>query len=273
VKKYIVKLIMSDEYIIHAETPEEAKEKAVEKFGNGYLIDEVEVIFIADITDSNNIAYKSFDCSLSEEYATLTCIDEWGVATLWLNNKQGVEYNFCVDNGHNSCAIYKMYYNEKTEAAETDYSTFEHYEINYESKNWKEELEAAMYSAAKKFFTEKASDTDDTAEMTCTYFEYREMTEKLFFGVALTDNHLNNATEQIRQYLVNGGAGDVINALGIGIKVVTKSAALLPEEIVSRRFIWLNGERKGAELDRYEIMNIGMFLKHGAFYGKYNKLS
>lgn len=104
--------------------------------------------------------------------------------------------------------------------------------------------------------------------MTCNYFEYRDLMDKLFYGVALTDSHLNNVTEQIRQYIVNGGAGNVMNSLGIGIKVVTKETALLPTEVVSRRFVWLNGERKGEELDRNEIENIGMFLKHGAFYGR-----
>ena len=104
--------------------------------------------------------------------------------------------------------------------------------------------------------------------MTCNYFEYKEMMDKMFYGVALTDNHLNNVTEQIRQYLVNGGAGNIVVALGIGIKVITKEAVLLPSEVVYRRFIWLEGERKGEELHRNEIENIGMFLKHGAFYGK-----
>lgn len=104
--------------------------------------------------------------------------------------------------------------------------------------------------------------------MTCNYFEYKDLMEKLFHGVALTDSHLNNATEQIRQYIVNGGAGDVLKSLGIGIRVVTKEAVLLPAEVVSRRFVWIAGERKGKELDRNEIENIGMFFRHGAFYGK-----
>ena len=104
--------------------------------------------------------------------------------------------------------------------------------------------------------------------MTCSYYEYREMMDKMFYGVALTDNHLNNITEQIRQYLVNGGAGNIVVALGIGIKVITKKAVLLPNEVVYRRFVWLEGERKGKELDRNEIEGIGMFLKYGAFYGK-----
>lgn len=104
--------------------------------------------------------------------------------------------------------------------------------------------------------------------MTCNYFEYREMMDKMFYGVALTDNHLNNVTEQIRQYLVNGGAGDIMKSLGIGIKVITKETVLLPTETIYRRFVWLNGEHKDKELYRNEIESIGMFLKHGAFYGK-----
>ena len=78
------------------------------------------------------------------------CCDEWGVATLWLNNKQGVEYNFCIDSGCNSCAIYKM--ETKSNWTNTDYSTFEHYEIDFDNANWIEELEKAMYEVAKKFF-------------------------------------------------------------------------------------------------------------------------
>lgn len=39
--------------------------------------------------------------------------------------------------------------------------------------------------------------------MTCNYFEYKNMTDKLFYGVGLTDNHFNNVTEKIRQYIIN----------------------------------------------------------------------
>lgn len=104
--------------------------------------------------------------------------------------------------------------------------------------------------------------------MKCNYFEYREMVDKAFYGVALTDKHLNRVTEELRQYLVNGGAGDVLVALGIGIKTITKETALLPSEEIYRRFVWLNGERKGEELRIYEIEGLGMFLKHGPFYQK-----
>jgi hypothetical protein len=106
--------------------------------------------------------------------------------------------------------------------------------------------------------------------MTCNYFDYKDMTDKMFYGVALTDNHLNNATEQIRKYLVNGGAGDVVKALGIGIKVEERQFQLFPElnEIIKRRFVFVDGENKGRELTINEIQGIGMFLKYGAFYGR-----
>lgn len=93
-----------------------------------------------------------FECLLTEEYKDNTCCDEWGSATLWLNDKQGVEYNFCIDGDYNSCAIYKMEYNGDTDVWETEYNTFEHYEIDFDNANWKEELEKAMYGVAKKFF-------------------------------------------------------------------------------------------------------------------------
>ena len=141
--EYKVKLIMSEEYTINAKSKEEAEQRAREKFGCDYYIDNVET----EIT-------KPYDfwLNLSEDYKDLTCCDEWGSATLWLNDKQGVEYNFCIDGECNSCAIYKMYYDEETDTEGTDYSTFEHYEIDFSNVNWKEELEKAMYEVAKKFF-------------------------------------------------------------------------------------------------------------------------
>ena len=106
--------------------------------------------------------------------------------------------------------------------------------------------------------------------MTCNYFDYIDMTDEMFYGIALTDEHLNNATEQIRKYLVDGGAGDILKALGIGIKVEEKQYQLSPElnEVIKKRFVFVDGENKGRELTRPEIQGIGMFLKHGAFYGR-----
>ena len=106
--------------------------------------------------------------------------------------------------------------------------------------------------------------------MKCNYVEYMDLTEKLFYGVPFTDNQLNNATEKIRQYLVNGGAGEVVRSLGIGFRIVEKQFQAFPElnEVVKKRFVFVDGERKGEELNINEIRSIGMFLKCGAFYGK-----
>ena len=104
-------------------------------------------------------------------------------------------------------------------------------------------------------------------KMECTYFEFKNLFNELFFGVALTDEHMNNATEQIRRYLVNGGAGEVVKMLHVGIKVVSKKSLLI-EEIVSKRFVWLDGDQKGEELTVNEIFSIGLFLKYGPFYNK-----
>lgn len=41
--EYKVKLIMSEEYIVNAESAEEAEKIARDKFGNDYLIDDVEI--------------------------------------------------------------------------------------------------------------------------------------------------------------------------------------------------------------------------------------
>lgn len=106
---------------------------------------------------------------------------------------------------------------------------------------------------------------------TCNYIEYQRMTNSLFFGVALTDKHMNEATEHIRRYFINGGALEIVNALGIGIKVTEKRGFNQPPEIIEQRFIYLSGENAGRELTVNEICSIGMFLRGGPYYGKIGK--
>lgn len=48
--EYKVKLKMSEEYIIDAKSKEEAEQKARKKFGNNYLIDNVEIAEIGGIS-------------------------------------------------------------------------------------------------------------------------------------------------------------------------------------------------------------------------------
>jgi hypothetical protein len=110
---------------------------------------------------------------------------------------------------------------------------------------------------------------EEEIKMNCNYFDYKDMTDRMFYGVALTSEHLTKCTEAIRQYLVDGGAGFVAGRLGIGIRTIEKQFYMSEcNKHISTRFIWLKGERKGEELTINEISNIGMFLKHGAYYGR-----
>ena len=106
----------------------------------------------------------------------------------------------------------------------------------------------------------------------CNYFDYNEMVNKLFYGVALTDEHMNAATEKLRKYIVDGGYAKVLDKLGVGIKTVEKQFFLSElNQLIKKRFVWLKGERKGEELTVNEIISIGMFLKCGAFQNMYSE--
>lgn len=105
------------------------------------------------VSEAEELKYIQFECSLSEGYKNHSNCDEWGAALLWLNDDQGVEYNFCMDGELNSSAIYKIYFDEEADGFRTDYSTFKHYEVDFNNRSWKEELKNAMYVAAKKFFS------------------------------------------------------------------------------------------------------------------------
>lgn len=63
--------------------------------------------------------------------------------------------------------------------------------------------------------------------MKCNYIEYHRLTDQMFSGVAQTDTHLNQYTEILRQYLINGGAANTMLKLDIGIQVTTKRFMLL----------------------------------------------
>ena len=101
----------------------------------------------------------------------------------------------------------------------------------------------------------------------CNYAEYRKLVDQMFYAETQTNEHLNEYTEILRQYLVKGGAGAILCKMGIGIELTTRKLALLPEEIVSKRFIWIAGPRAGKLLDKVEVESIGMFLPGGALYG------
>lgn len=101
-----------------------------------------------------------FECNLFKETTNVTVginndiqnWDEWGCAELWLGEKIGVEYNFCIDDGEDYSAIYKMEFNEDTGYYEVDYDKFVGYEVDFDDVEWRNKLENAMCKALIKLF-------------------------------------------------------------------------------------------------------------------------
>lgn len=102
-----------------------------------------------------------FECNITKrgvlkEIGDIDCFDEWGCAYVSLGETMSVEYNLCIDNttneNINESAIYRVDYNENDDCIETDYSTFIHYEVDFDNPRWKKELEDAMCKALIEFF-------------------------------------------------------------------------------------------------------------------------
>ena len=92
-----------------------------------------------------------YEINIDASYASENT-DEWGAAFVWVNGDHGVEYNFCIDTGTNCSAIYKL--DISGEYAETDYSTFLHYEIDFSNEDWMLDLIREMVRVAKQFWKE-----------------------------------------------------------------------------------------------------------------------
>ena len=88
-----------------------------------------------------------FECNISDELKNETNCDLWGSAFIFVGDAIGVEYNFCIDKGTNSSAIYEMTLNYKTGYMETDYDKFIHYEVDFNDLDWEKKLENAMCKA------------------------------------------------------------------------------------------------------------------------------
>lgn len=87
-----------------------------------------------------------FELNISDEYKNFTDHSEWGAAFVWFDNGVGAEYNFCIQNGKNSSAIYRM--RLINGEWDTDYSDFRHYEIRFEDPDWAEALKKEMHDFA-----------------------------------------------------------------------------------------------------------------------------
>ncbi len=105
--------------------------------------------------------------------------------------------------------------------------------------------------------------------MKCNAFEYEKLCNRLYNGVALTDEHLTEAAKQIREYILDGGGLDVVKSLQIGLRVLSKKEGD-KETIEGIRLYFVGGENAGCELTIQEIKNIGMFFRDGTYDGRLN---
>ena len=107
--------------------------------------------FLNDLRIANGQYDVDFEVCIDESMVNEECLDEWGCAFMWINDEYGVEYNFCIDDGVNYSALYKMDKDDEG-YADTDTSTFVHYEIDFGDKDWEKKLVDAMRNAILKFF-------------------------------------------------------------------------------------------------------------------------
>ena len=92
--------------------------------------------------------------NMNGSYRNEKDIDEWGCACVSLNDEDGAEYNYCMENGESYCAIYGYtlvgdpdnyhYY-------ATDFDCYRHYDIEWDKPNWKELLIKEMEDFAKEW--------------------------------------------------------------------------------------------------------------------------
>lgn len=99
-------------------------------------------------------------------------------------------------------------------------------------------------------------------------FGYFELCDKLFLGVPLTNNHMNEATKQICSYILKTGGAKNMLKLGVGIHTRRLSES---DKIIRQRLVYTKGSRAGQELQIHEIKNLGHFLRGGNYADYYKR--
>lgn len=102
--------------------------------------------------------------------------------------------------------------------------------------------------------------------MKCNAFEYEKMCNRLFCGVGLTDENLTEAAKEIRDYILDGDALPIMNALEIGLRIKENP----PGTIAGMWFQYIGGANAGRLLTVDEVKNIGLFFRGGAYYDRLN---
>ena len=99
-------------------------------------------------------------------------------------------------------------------------------------------------------------------------FGYTQLCNKLFSGVLLTDEHMNEATKQICSYILKAGGAKNMLKLGVGIHTRRLSES---DKIIRQRLVYTKGSRAGQELQIHEIKNLGHFLRGGKYANYYER--
>jgi len=90
------------------------------------------------------------EINMDETYRCKTDIDEWGCASVWLDEDEtmGAEYNYCIDRGESYCAIYGFTQFPNDDTYYTDYDCYYSYDIEWDKKDWKKRLANKMMECA-----------------------------------------------------------------------------------------------------------------------------
>lgn len=87
------------------------------------------------------------------------------------------------------------------------------------------------------------------------YIEYMKLFNRLYYGVALTEERLSDNVLNIFTYLRDHGAGKLMNEIGISLRMTMVNC-----KPVKHEFIYSKGENAGKRLEINEIRNIGLLL-------------
>ena len=124
------------------------------------------------------------------------CMDEWGVATAYISDDWGIEYNLCYDNGICESAFYPYYKRENGEY-ETDTSCDYHYEINFDDPDWKFEMTRKMIDLInKRCLMDKQKDYNIPENKTASELGMDLTKERVDFAV-MTALYVGNLSAQI----------------------------------------------------------------------------
>ena len=102
----------------------------------------------------------------------------------------------------------------------------------------------------------------------CNYSEYKKIISEEIGEKIPTGKEIDRVGEIARRYFVDGGAGGVLVALGVGVRVITKEYFTKElNETISRRLCFVSGGRAGDDFPgwwrRYDFNNYSFVLFRG----------